>query len=68
MDRLVTLTKHLQPQLAPISVIRELDEPRGESMTLSIALRGMLPNRADSGVWAKVMPASASEIKKASIG
>ncbi|HZA02869.1 MAG TPA: hypothetical protein VE665_11380 [Hyphomicrobiaceae bacterium] len=34
VDRLVALSKHLQPQLVPVTAIRELDEPYwGEQMT-----------------------------------
>ena len=34
VDRLVALAKHLQPQLVPVTAIRELDEPYwGELMT-----------------------------------
>ena len=34
VDRLVALAKHLQPQLVPVTAIRELDEPYwGESLT-----------------------------------
>ena len=34
VDRLVALTKHLQPELVPVASIRELDEPYwGEPMT-----------------------------------
>ncbi|MFN0179597.1 MAG: hypothetical protein ACKVZ0_12435 [Gemmatimonadales bacterium] len=34
VDRLVALTKHLEPQLVPVTSIRELDEPYwGQPMT-----------------------------------
>ena len=48
-DRLVALTKHIQPQLVPVASIRELDEPCwGEPMTCRhIAEHARLINEAD---------------------
>ncbi len=50
-DRLVALTKHIQPQLVPVASIRELDEPCwGEPMTCRhIAEHARLINEADLG-------------------
>jgi hypothetical protein len=51
VDRLVALTKHLEPELVPIASIRELDEPYwGEPMTCrSVADHARLINEADLG-------------------
>jgi hypothetical protein len=51
VDRLVALTKHLEPQLVPVASIRELDEPYwGEPMTCrKVAEHARLINEADLG-------------------
>lgn len=51
VDRLAALTKHLEPELVPITSIRELDEPYwGEPMTCrNVAEHARLINEADLG-------------------
>ena len=51
VDRLVALSKHLQPELVPVASIRELDEPYwGEPMTCrSVAEHARFINECDLG-------------------
>jgi hypothetical protein len=51
VDRLVALTRHLEPRPVPLSSIRELDEPYwGEPMTCrSVAEHVRFTNEADLG-------------------
>ena len=51
VDRLVSLTKHLEPELVPVASIRELDEPYwGEPMTCrSVAEYARFINECDLG-------------------
>ena len=50
VDRLVRLTKHLQPQLVPLSEIREIDEEYWGSMTCrQVAEHARLINECDLG-------------------
>ena len=51
IDRLVALTRHIEPQLVPVASIRELDEPYwGEKMTCRhVAEHARFINEADLG-------------------